>query len=188
MVKLLSVQKFRTGVRIEMISGNRVLRYLDQLHRQNREVSVCLSAKMDKTAEAVKRLSQENYQLRGRVFSLEEKWFCQEAERLQGKGNILIFQENLQADSVRKLADAVMQKCGGICAVFSCNEDSTWKYAAGQLSGDLRELVKEMNRTLKGRGGGKPFFVQGSSEATKEEIRAFFMGLADKGFNFYEAQ
>lgn len=187
MVKLLSVQKFRSGVRIEMISGNRVLKYLVQLHRQNREISVCLSAKPDKTAEAVRRLSQENYQLRGRVFALEEKWFCQEAERWQGKGNILILQENLQSDSVRKLTDAVMQKCGGICAVFSHNEDGTWKYAAGQVSGDLREFVKEMNGALKGRGGGKPFFVQGSSEASREEIRAFFQGLADKGIAFFEA-
>jgi alanyl-tRNA synthetase len=31
-----------------------------------------------------------------------------------------------------------------------------------------------MNAALNGRGGGKPFFVQGSVQATEDEIRNFF--------------
>ena len=52
--------------------------------------------------------------------------------------------------------------------------DGAWKYAIGQPGGDLRELTKAMNAALGGRGGGKPFFVQGSVSAGKEEILAFF--------------
>ena len=39
------------------------------------------------------------------------------------KRQVLIFKEGLEADSVRKLADAVMNTCEGCCAVFSRNED-----------------------------------------------------------------
>ena len=38
----------------------------------------------------------------------------------------------------------------------------------------LRQFTKEMNAALSGRGGGKPFFVQGSVKADENEIRAFF--------------
>ena len=41
----------------------------------------------------------------------------------------LIFKEGLEADSVRKLADAVMNTCEGCCAVFSRNEDGSYKYS-----------------------------------------------------------
>ena len=34
--------------------------------------------------------------------------------------------------------------------------------------------TKEMNAALNGRGGGKPFFVQGSVQASEKEVRAFF--------------
>ena len=44
----------------------------------------------------------------------------------------------------------------------------------GEIDGDLRQYTKEMNATLNGRGGGKPFFVQGSVQATEDEIRNFF--------------
>ena len=70
MVKLLSVVKFREGVRMEMISGRRVLDYLNMVNEQNRQISVKLSAKMDKTAQAVERLQEENFRLKGQVGQL----------------------------------------------------------------------------------------------------------------------
>ena len=75
---------------------------------------------------------------------------------------------------VSRMADAVMQTCSGCCAVFSKGEDGSYKYAMGELNGDLRQFTKEMNAALNGRGGGKPFFVQGSVKASEEEIRGFF--------------
>ena len=44
----------------------------------------------------------------------------------------------------------------------------------GEKNGDLRQFTKEMNQALNGRGGGKPFFVQGSVKAEEDEIRRFF--------------
>ena len=68
MVKLLSVEKFREGVRIEMICGKRVLDYLNMVNDQNHQISVKLSAKMDKTAQAVERLQEENFRLNFSIY------------------------------------------------------------------------------------------------------------------------
>ena len=38
------------------------------------------------------------------------------------------------------------------------------------------QLVKELNAQLHGRGGGKPFFAQGSVQAGRAEIEVFFAG------------
>lgn len=174
MVKLLSVVKFREGVRMEMICGKRVLDYLNMVNEQNHQVSVLLSAKRNQTAGAVQRIQEENFRLKGRVMRMEEEVFAAEAAKWSGAGNVLLFQEGLDADGVRKLTDAVMQSCGGRCAVFSLNPDGSYKYAIGEAEGDLRQFTKDMNAALQGRGGGKPFFVQGSVQATEVEIRAFF--------------
>ena len=174
MVKLLSVEKFREGVRIEMICGKRVLDYLNMINEQNHQISVKLSAKMDKTAQAVERLQEENFRLKGQVGQLVDDMCRKEAERYAGSGSVLIFMDGMDADSVRKLADAVTQTCQGCCAVFSRNADGSYKYAMGEKDGDLRRFTKEMNEKLNGRGGGKPFFVQGSVQASEKEIRNFF--------------
>lgn len=174
MVKLLSVVKFREGVRMEMISGRRVLDYLNMVNEQNRQISVKLSAKMDKTAQAVARLQDENFALKGRVHSLEENFIANEAAKWKECENPLLFEEGMEAGSVQKLADAVLQVCKGRCAVFSRNTDGSYKYAMGEKDGDLRQFTKDMNAALNGRGGGKPFFVQGSVQASEKEICAFF--------------
>ena len=174
MVKLLSVVKFREGVRMEMISGRRVLDYLNMVNEQNRQISVKLSAKMDKTAQAVARLQDENFALKGRVHSLEENFIVNEAAKWNDCENPLLFENGMEAGSVQKLADAVLQVCKGRCAVFSRNADGSYKYAMGEKDGDLRQFTKDMNAALNGRGGGKPFFVQGSVQASEKEVRAFF--------------
>ena len=174
MVKLLTVEKFREGVRVTMISGKRVLDYLNMVNGQNHQISVKLSAKTEETAQAVERLHEENYRLKGQILHLTQELCDTEAKRFEGAGSVLIFHEGLEGDSVRKMADAVMETCAGCCAVFSRNEDGSYKYAMGEKNGDLRQFTKEMNQALNGRGGGKPFFVQGSVKAEEDEIRRFF--------------
>lgn len=173
-IKLLSCVRFREGVRIEMICGMPALRYLIAVDAQNHETSVLLSAKPLETAAAVRRVYDERNDALFRLTSAENRRFDEMAAKLAGTGNCLLFEEGLSSDSVRKLAVAVMEKCGGRCAVFSGDEASGYKYAVGEVGGDLRAFVKAMNGALSGRGGGKPFFAQGSVRAGKAQIEAFF--------------
>lgn len=176
LVKLLSCTKFREGVRIEMASGKRALDQYSAILEQNTQVSHLLSAKPMDTAAAVERLQKELYALRGRVAELEESDFARKAAQHEGAGDVLLFEGDMSPESVRRLCDAVMNTCGGRCAVFAGGE-GTYKYAIGQMGGDLRALVKEMNGALNGRGGGKPFFAQGSVSADEAKIRTFFQNI-----------
>ena len=69
-IKILSVQKFKEGSRVEMLCGSRALTYLRDVFEQNHRISVALSAKPLKTADAVERLKadkeQTDYRLNGR--------------------------------------------------------------------------------------------------------------------------
>lgn len=173
LVKLISCQKFRDGVRIEMAAGGRALAWINRIAGQNTKVSQLLSAKPEDTAAAVERLQKDVFQLKGRVSELEERDFARQADLYAGKGDTLIFQGPMGADSLRKLCGAVREKCGGRCAVFA-GIDGEFQYAIGQDGGDLRTFVKELNAALDGRGGGKPGFVQGSVKVSEKQIRAFF--------------
>ncbi len=174
LVKLLSVQKFREGVRIELVCGGRALTYLSTTMEQNRLISGLLSAKPFETATAVERLISENEQLKSCLLSMEDAHFSSLAKELSGKGNVVLFQEGLSSDGLRRLCDKVLQVCGGRCSCFSGNDQHGYKYAIGEKNGDLRTLVKLLNQSLNGRGGGKPTFVQGSLNTSRTEIETFF--------------
>ena len=174
MVRILSAVHFREGVRVEMICGGRVLEQMRMLQTQNHRISTLLSAKPDHTADSVQRLWDENYALKGRIREMEETYISSRAAAYKEAGDVLLIEGGMEPDSVRRLADAVMQTCGGRCAVFSAAPEGGYRYAIGQKDGDLRSFTKELNTALDGRGGGKPFFVQGSVKADENRIRKFF--------------
>ena len=173
LVKLISCQKFREGVRIEMAAGERALRWCRVIAGQNTKVSQLLSAKPGETAAAVERLQGEMYALRGRVAALEEEDFSRKAAAFAGTGGALLIEGPMSGESLRKLCGKVQESAGGRCAVFAGSGDS-WQYAVSQPEGDLRELAKRLNAALDGRGGGKPGFIQGSVQCGEDRIKTFF--------------
>ena len=173
LVKLLSVQKFREGVRIELVCGGRAMRYVNKILEQNHRVSNLLSAKVFETGAAVERLLEENNALKSRVLTMEEHRFADLAQTCAGERDVVLFEPSLSPDGLRRLCDALLRNCSGRCACFSGSDGQGYKYAIGEHGGDLRSFTKALNQALQGRGGGKPDFVQGSLQAAEEEIRAF---------------
>ena len=112
-VKLISCQKFREGVRIEMAAGGRALAYCNAIAQQNSQVSQLLSAKPTATAAAVERVQKELYTLRGRVTALEESDFARKAQLYAGAGDVLLVEGAMSAESIRKLCTAVQESAGG---------------------------------------------------------------------------
>lgn len=173
MVKLLTCVKFHEGVRIELLCGRRAVAYLTAINNQNRLVSQQLSAKVMETAQAVSAMAAELERSKQRIYAMESERFTEKAEALRGQGDVCVFFTNLNPDGVRRAAAAIQETCGGRAAVFSGSDADGYKYAIGLPGGDLRAWVKELNTALSGRGGGKPFFVQGSVQALRLDIEAW---------------
>ena len=174
LVKLFSMTGLRGGSRIEMACGKRALELLNQVYRQNTQVSQAFSAKIFETGAAAKRMNEALAAEKFRTATLQRKLFAITAESYVNFGNVLHFEEGLEPALVRELADGVAGVCGGRAAVFSGSDESGYSYCLATREGDLRAFGKEMNTALKGRGGGKPNFLQGNVKATKAEIEKFF--------------
>ena len=174
LIKFLSSQRFHEGVRIEMLAGAPAYAHLAAVWQQNKSVSGQLSAKPLETAKVVSKLRGDLEEAKQRAAQLEEQLFSLRAQAFSGAGDVLLIEDKpLKPDSLRRLADAVQTCCGGRCAVFAPTADG-YAYALGQPGGDLRALVRRMNQTLSGRGGGKAEFAQGSVRADRAAIEAFF--------------
>lgn len=174
-IKILSCVKLRGGVRVEYVAGRRAYLYFDDIQNQNHLVSMALSAKPLRTAEAVRRLLEERDGLQMRIAHLEREHCATVAEQLRDKGDVLLFEEGLSADSVRRLADAIKDTCGGTVLVCSGSDETGYQYALAVQEGDVRTFGKAMNEVLDGRGGGRDAnFMQGSVKAKRTEIEEFW--------------
>lgn len=186
LIKILSCQKFREGVRLEIICGKRAYLYLNQIYEQDRAIGQRLSVKPQETLLAVERLEQELSEAKSRAVILEERLFEQISQENAGQGDTILFQPVMSADSVRRLADAVAHTCGRLAAVFSEAENNReqnqepdqWLYALVRADGaEVMPLIKQMNQVLHGRGGGRNGFAQGRVHARQKEIQEFFQRI-----------
>ncbi len=173
-IRILSVQNFRSGVRVEMLAGERCYNYFSMVASENRKASSELSVMENGTLSAVLRLKNENLLLKTQIAKLQKSRTEFLANQYINSGDVLVFEPDLSPDGVQRLCSAIIENCNGVCAVFSESEDGSFKYAIGKKDGNLKELVGKLNASLNGRGGGKPHFAQGNVKAKKDEISAFF--------------
>ena len=174
LVKLFSSVRFRSGSRIELLCGRRALEFLSRNYEQNLLVSRAFSAKLSETGAAAEKMNLLLGQQKMKISSLETHIFASIAEKCTGRGDVLIFREELDSTLVRKLADMAAEVCGGTAAVFSGSDDTGYSYCLVTRNGDLRQLGKAMNAALNGRGGGRPEFQQGSVKAARQAVLEHF--------------
>lgn len=97
-MKVLSCQKFRQGVRLEILCGKRALSYLSQSWEQARAVGQKLSVKPVEILPAVERLEAELAQTKLRTQELEEDLFAHIAREHAGAGDTLLIQPPMRPD------------------------------------------------------------------------------------------
>ena len=174
LIKVLSCQKFREGVRLEILCGQRAYRYLSRIYEQDHAVARLLSVKLQDAFAAVERQNAELTAAKLRMTELEDRLFALRAQSLAGCGDVLLLEPPMRPDGARKLADTAARAAGGLAAVFAGERDS-YVYALVHAGGaDISPLVKRLNSALSGRGGGRNGFAQGSVQADRSAILDFF--------------
>ena len=174
LIKLLSVMNFRGGTRMEMACGQQALDLLNTAYGQNKLVSQAFSAQPGETGAAAQRMNELLAQQKYRITSLERRIFAAIAAGYAGKGNVVHFEEGLDGNGVRLLADTVAEVCCGTAAVFGGTDETGYAFCLVTRDGDLRPLGRALTTALHGRGGGKPICQQGRVSASKAEIEDFF--------------
>lgn len=171
LIRLTGVQSHRGGVRINLLAGYRALRDCREKEAAVRAVSVLLSAKESRIPEAVERLKQEAFDLRGQLMRLNLARIQEKAAAIPGgTKNPVFFETDLDMDTCREFVNLLTARCEGIVCVFTGSGAEDWRYIFGSRTEDTRPLCRRLNESFQGKGGGKPEMVQGSLKGTKQEI------------------
>jgi alanyl-tRNA synthetase len=179
LIKILDSQRHRGGTRITLVCGEYA--YEDYCRKQESvtEVSRLLSAKRDEIAPAVERVLKENQLSRERCDRLSMAIVQLRCEAVENTtGNACVFDSVLDDIAQRELANRLMEKCGGIAAVFCGSDEEGWNYIIGSKNIDLRQNAKAINAAIEGRGGGSVQMIQGKALAKRETIEENIKSLS----------
>ncbi len=173
MIKLLDFMRHRGGVRIWAKCGSDALGDSRARYGATAAISALLNTPQDKIVTGVEKLLAQREELKLQLAAAKKELLEIRAAALTPTpGNLLLFAREDDA-GMRILVNAGMEKCGGICGVFS-GEEGAWQFVMGSRTMDMRAFLKEHGPALKARGGGQTQMVSGRSQATKAELEAFF--------------
>lgn len=175
LIKLLSVQRYKGGVRIEMLAGRRALENYRSKHLQAVEVSRRLSVKPDKFLDGVDRIMKETDGLKASLSGMKQELMqaaIDGAEVCEDK--IFIRKDLFEGNDLRRMADALKAKAKRILAV-SLGEDGRFRYVLIDEDHGAKALNDEIRASFAGRGGGSDVMAQGTLEGSEETIRSWFL-------------
>ena len=172
LIKLLSAERHRGGVRIELVCGMDALRECRLMQENVTAVSGLLSAKRARSAAAVERMLAEQARLKERVAELSMALARLKAERFgYTEGNICVFDKVLDEVALRELVNLLMEKCGGMAGAFSGSDETGYMYIIGSKNIDLRSHSREINAAINGKGGGTAEMIRGRASTSAENIQ-----------------
>ena len=91
----------------------------------------------------------------------------------QTDGNIVIFEDEADAEGLKILVNTGVKLCTGICIALSYDKEQ-YRFSMGSKTTKLKEFSKEMMKSLKMRGGGSDEFISGIISSSQDEIIEFF--------------
>ncbi len=172
LIKILSCDRHRGGCRVTIVCGVRALADYRVKQQSVTEVSVALSAKPERIGEAVLHQKEQYAKLREQLNRIQAVYLQQKLLEITPVDKYaVIFEEELDNIAARNFVNDAMERCRGICGVFTGTDEGGYRYILGSKYVDVREFAKKLNEKFSGKGGGKPEMVQGSLIGSEQEIR-----------------
>ena len=175
LLKVVSVMKWRTGVRVSILCGSRALALFDREHESLTKTARFLTTSADEVYNMTVKARKENETLRAALKKAVSEVMRLKVEAVpEGDGNVCLFEENLDGAAMREAVNALAAKRGGFSGVFSGSDDAGWNFVIGTQNGDARVMCAALRDGFGARGGGRPEMVQGSVKASQKEIANLF--------------
>lgn len=173
MIKIVDAIKYKGGIRISILCGTRALEDYRMFKQQASAISVLLSAKQESLTDAVQKLKDDNFTLKGQIIALQNALIEQKASSIPNNTkNLFLFEDTLESMAHKNYVNLLVEKCTGICAVFVGNDMSGYRYIISSRFEDVRPVNEQLKKQFQAKGGGSAEMVQGSLTATQEQLCA----------------
>ena len=174
-IKIVGAIRYKGGMRLWVLCGRWALEDYKTKHENILTVTRKHSVKPWQLVEITEKLHDELLATRAALSAARRELADAKIAAAQpdGQGNLLFFEDEMDANVQRGMADHGADACSGICGVF-CETEGGYRYVCVSRHVALRALGKQLNESCNGRGGGTDAIIQGTLCATREQIEAFF--------------
>ena len=175
-IKLLSSERLRGGIRIELKAGRRALLDYNEKQENIHKISNLLCVKQCDTAAAVDRLLEQNNRLKFENTGLKREKIAERINNFEAcEEETFLFEDGLEIKELQFFADSLYKKAGGIRGVFSPSENGFCFAICGEAQ-KLDAFFMNFKNEFNVKGGGRNGMVQGTVLCSDfEKIKLFLI-------------
>lgn len=167
-IKVLSCQKYKSGVRVSILCGTRALDEENMLLGQVKRASTALSCKQPEVADSVAKLLADRDNLRAQNDALGMRVFDMMAQSENGREIRVVVCDVLPAAQARKAAGKLAAGAKAALVLIPRAEGG-YSFAMSSEQTDIRPATKALCEAFGGRGGGPKDMTQGVLGAAAED-------------------
>ncbi len=177
LIKIMDHMRYKGGTRLFLLCGFDAIDAVRRRLQETERISHLLSSPQDNLYSAAERLLENLNEARRENARWKESLAEARLAALYAEnGTLCLFEEINDTGYLQKLAEIGSKKCHGVCAVFSGDDFTGYRFVIGSNGFPLKQAAGEILSALNGRGGGSDNLLQGSVRCTRAEIETYFSG------------
>ena len=174
LIKIISHEKLRGGVRLEIKCGERALKDYNVKQSNIALISSALCVKQNETAVAVERLLEQHSTLKGEIANIKRQGILSKVKSFNPESDVTaMFEDGLEIKDLQHYADALYKKVGGIRGILSQNQNG-FAFALCGDSDKLDDFFRNFKEHFTVKGGGRNGMVQGTVVSEKQNLIEYF--------------
>ncbi len=172
MLKVMSVQNYKGGVRISVLSGFRALAAFREKAQVIAKLTGILTCGQENLVDNITRQKALNQSLKSQLVNAKQALMEYKLKELpEDLKQVMLFERDIDSNGARNTVNKLTEKYDGLCAVFFGDDTNGYSYVIGSKTIDCKETANVLREQLSARGGGSPAMIQGAVSATEEQIR-----------------
>lgn len=172
MLKVMSVQNYKGGVRVTILCGFRALTAFREKAQVVSELMGVLTTGQEKLVDTVSKLKNNNQNLSYQLAVAKQTLLQQKVADLPvEQKDVVLFESGIEAQVMRNVINQLMETHPGICGIFSGSDEEGYSFIIGSKEVDCKVLAGTLREKLGARGGGSPQMIQGSVTAPAGDIK-----------------
>ena len=170
LVKIVESMNWKGGTRIFIHCGLEGFLHYRQTYDTVKTISGLLSAKQESLVQFVEKYMEDTNKLKYELEQADVERARLIASSVEETADSIVVKDNfLKAEGMRELVNLLKEKTDK-CVCALTGEEGAYRFIIGANNMPLRNLIKDINDKLNGKGGGGDQMVQGNFSASFEEI------------------
>ena len=175
MLKVMSVQNYKGGVRISMLCGFRALQAFCEKTEVVSSLTNLLSTSQETIVERVSQMKDNIMDLKLQLGEVKQNMMLAKIYDIPAEEkDVILFEDELDIPIMRNVVNGLATMHDGINAVFVGNDKDGYRFILGSNVQDCTIVALSLREAFGAKCGGSATMIQGSVETTRDKLEFFF--------------